>query len=252
MKRGLTARAVSLSACSAALVWILSGAGSAQTTSPSPGTQDCADFDTQEAAQAFYDQHKTDDPSNPDPFDLDTDGDGKACEGLPTAAQATASPGATLAPTVSPGATASPSATGSLGNTGAETGVLALSGLSLLEAGYGLTLASKRLGIRRRSIPLYLVRKFASAARHGEGKVEVGQDMYLVHRSVLDSPVRPLPPVHEVDDEKLADELSLFATCPEDEDARYVSVAYESTSFVAAAPNVYAALARPNSLAKRP
>lgn len=250
MMRGLTARAVLLSACSVALVWILAGAGNAQTTSP--GTQDCADFDTQEAAQAFYDQHKADDPANPDPFDLDTDGDGKACEGLPTAAQATGSPSATVAP----GATAVPTATptpgtNSLGNTGAETGVLALSGLSLLEAGYGLTLASKRLGIRRRAIPLYLVRKFASAARRGEGKIEVGHDMYLVHRSVLDSPANPIARVSEIDPERLADELSLFATEPEEEDGRYADVPGTNGSPVAMAPNLYAALARPNVLARR-
>lgn len=252
MMRGLTARAVSLSACSVALVWILSGAGNAQTTSP--GTQDCADFDTQEAAQAFYDQHKADDPANPDPFDLDTDGDGKACEGLPTAAQTTASPGATVPPaaTIAPAATATPTpGTNALGNTGAETGVLALSGLSLLEAGYGLTLASKRLGIRRRAIPLYLVRKFASAARSGEGKIEVGQDMYLVHRSVLDSPVTPIARVPEIDPEKLADEASLFATEPEEEDGRYFDGSGANASPVAMTPNVYAALARPDVLTRR-
>src|ERR687895_572676 len=45
---------------------------------------DCADFATQEEAQAFYDEHSDDVPGDPDPFDLDTDGDGKACEGLPS------------------------------------------------------------------------------------------------------------------------------------------------------------------------
>jgi uncharacterized protein DUF11 len=53
--------------------------------SPSPQPQvDCADFATQEDAQAFYDAHKSDVPGNPDPYDLDTDGDGKACEALPS------------------------------------------------------------------------------------------------------------------------------------------------------------------------
>lgn len=245
MKRGLTARAVSLSAFSVALVWLLAGAGSAQTTSP--GTQDCADFDTQEAAQAFYDQHKTDDPANPDPFDLDTDGDGKACEGLPTSATP-ASPAATAAPT----ATASPSATGTLPQNGAETGVIALSGLSLLEAGYGLTLASKRLGIRRRAIPLYLVRKFAHAARRGEGQIEVGQDMYLVHRSVLDTRVAPRPPVPEVDEEALADELSLFASEPQDERTSINGSSVNgSAAHFTAATNVYAALARSGAVPRR-
>jgi hypothetical protein len=236
MLRGLTARAALLSAASLALIWFSAGATSAQTATatPSPaasGTQDCADFDTQEAAQAFYDQHVSDTPGNPDPFDLDTDGDGKACEGLPTAA---ASPTASAL-----AATASPSTTNQgLPQSGAETGVIALSGLSLLELGYGLTLASRRLGVRRRAIPLYLVRKFAHAARKGDGAVQVAEDMYLVHRSVLENgSAKTLAPVPEAIDEEVdvLDDLELF------------DVERDGAPNVTAGeyPNVYAALARP-------
>lgn len=239
MLRGLTARAALLSAATLASMWLFAGLASAQT-SPTPtaaatGTQDCADFDTQEDAQAFYDQHTNDTPGNPDPFDLDTDGDGKACEGLPLAAQA-------ASPTASAAATSSPTTTSGqpLPNSGAETGVIALSGLSLLELGYGLTLASRRLGVRRRAIPLYLVRKFANAARKGDGHVQVAEDMYLVHRSVLESgtSTKTLAPVAEVAEDgwdPKHDEVELF------------DVERDCAPNVTAGeyPNVYAALARP-------
>ena len=65
---------------------------------PTPGTVDCADFATQPEAQAFYDEHSDDDPSNPDPFDLDSDGDGTACEGLPGGPTPTPTPTPTPPP----------------------------------------------------------------------------------------------------------------------------------------------------------
>ena len=240
MLRGLTARAALLSAATLALVWFAAGGASAQTASPTAaasGTQDCADFDTQEAAQAFYDQHTSDTPGNPDPFDLDTDGDGKACEGLPTAA---------ASPTAGAAATASPTTTSGqpLPQSGAETGVIALSGLSLLELGYGLTLASRRLGVRRRAIPLYLVRKFAQAARKGDGHVQVAEDMYLVHRSVLESGTssKTLAPVHET----TADEATATTT----DDVELFDIERDGAPNVKAGefPNVYAALARPGAV----
>src|SRR5688572_14255199 len=118
-RRHLTA--VSLTVGALALGWLFAPAAGAQDT------RNCADFSTQEEAQAFYDQHRDDDPSDPDPNDLDTDGDGQACEGLPTSgAAATAAPGAT------PAATAAPSSE-DLPASGSATGVMALSGLTLLE-----------------------------------------------------------------------------------------------------------------------
>ena len=44
----------------------------------SPEDRDCTDFDTQPAAQRFYEANKPGDPHN-----LDGDGDGQACESLP-------------------------------------------------------------------------------------------------------------------------------------------------------------------------
>jgi Excalibur calcium-binding domain len=64
-----------------ALVGALVAAAWLLSTAPSAAAQqdfDCGDFATQEEAQAVYDQ----DPS--DPYDLDGDGDGIACESLPS------------------------------------------------------------------------------------------------------------------------------------------------------------------------
>src|SRR5687768_2417240 len=128
MNRGSAGRSTTLVMGVLALLWLFAGGAWAQTTSPSPTSRTCADFETQEAAQQYYDDHKDDDPNDPDPDNLDTDGDGVACEGLPTSA--TASPAAaTPTPTAS--------ANQELPENGAATGVMALSGLSLLEMGYG-------------------------------------------------------------------------------------------------------------------
>src|SRR5438094_9792020 len=66
----------------------------------------CSSFTTQQQAQAYYDQHR-------DQTQLDSDGDGKACEGLPG--------GATTAPAVAPAATTAPTSP----KNGAATGVMA-------------------------------------------------------------------------------------------------------------------------------
>ena len=213
MTRGSAGRSTALITGVVAALWLLTGGAWAQTTSPSPTTRTCADFETQDAAQQYYDDHKDDDPNDPDPDNLDTDGDGVACEGLPTAQQA--SPAA---------ATPTPTAAGNqeLPENGAATGVMALSGLSLLEIGYGMTLAAKRLGVRRRALPLYLLRKLTRAARSGEDRIEVADDLYLVHRSVLEDSGR-----HDA----VRDE-------PQTASGR--------TSARSATPRVYAAIARPD------
>jgi hypothetical protein len=74
---------------------------------------------------------------------------------------------------------------------------MALSGLSLLELGYGMTLLSKRFGVRRRSLPLYLMRRLTRAASHGQDHIEVAEDLYLVHRSVLEDAVRNADPARD-------------------------------------------------------
>jgi hypothetical protein len=231
----LPGRVRSLSLLSLILAFAWAGSASAQEQ------RDCADFSTQEEAQAFYNDHTDDEAGNPDPFNLDTDKDGQACEGLPTSAQAPTT-SATPAPTAAAGDQ-------SLPQNGAETGVIALSGLSLLEAGYGLTLASKRLGIRRRAIPLYLMRKMINAAEKGSDRVEISDDVYLVHRSALEqatddeSAERPVdPPVETpVETETIDDDAEPvgFDLAP---------LADEEPAPPVRAPNVYAALARPNTL----
>ncbi len=141
---------------------LLSGAhASAQQTT-------CSSFTSQEQAQQYYDEHRTE-------TQLDSDGDGQACEGLPSSGAA-ATPAATLAP----GATPS-----TIPNNGAESGVMAMSGLSLIEAGYGLTLLARRYGVKRRAVPMYLLRKMVSAGKAGEFAVPLGEDIYLVHESAL-------------------------------------------------------------------
>lgn len=312
MTRKLTVRTTALIGAVVGLMWVLAGGAWAQSASPA---KDCADFDTQESAQAFYDQHKADNASNPDPFDLDTDGDGKACEGLPSSAtSSTTSPQVTTSPTttisaasngqslpqatinvastagfptsgtitvttsagaqtvtytgttptsftgatggtgtmstggavtgqaaVTPTPTATPLPGQTLPKNGAETGVIALSGLSFLEAGYGLTLASKRLGIRKRAVPLFLLRKFMRAADRGHGAVEVAEDMYLVHRSVLET--APLPPVWEVDP-VVVDEPQIADEQPISDLPVVREPVVAPTASVGEYPNVYAAIPR--------
>ncbi len=155
-------------AAAAALFLVFAGPSGAQST------VSCSSFATQQQAQAFYDQHKNDNPSNPDPYHLDADGDGKACEGLPSAPAAVA----TAAPVASTPAPSIP-------KNGADTGVMALSGISLLEAGYGMTLLARRYGVKRRNVPIYLLRKLVSAGKLGESTVALGDDVYLVHESAF-------------------------------------------------------------------
>ena len=163
----------------------------AQTPTAS-GRKDCSDFATQQAAQAFFEQNGG--PAN-DPFNLDVDNDGKACEGLPGGTA-----GASATPTISPGATVAPTATPSttLPRNGAPTAAIALSGLTCLEAGYGLTLAAKRIGVRRRALPLFLMRKLVRAAHQGESEVPIMEDVFLVRRPrtfAEVTPARVLEPV---------------------------------------------------------
>jgi LPXTG-motif cell wall-anchored protein len=86
------------------------------------------DFKTQAEAQTFFNAHKAGDP-----FGLDTDGDGQACEGLPLSL-----------------ATAAPRS--SLPRTGVSTPVYGFTGLGLLFAGLSLvTLTHRRNTVGRAS-----------------------------------------------------------------------------------------------------
>lgn len=172
----------------AAVFALLPLAATAQTPTPT-GRRDCSDFATQQDAQNFF--LRNGGPGS-DPFNLDVDNDGQACEGLPggSPSAAAASPSATTTPAASPVATATPSQ--ALPRNGAPTAVIALSGLTFLEVGYGMTLLARRTGIRRRAIPLYLMRRLIVAAREGRNEVELGSDVYLVRRSAHDVPA-PVP-----------------------------------------------------------
>lgn len=165
-----------------ALLSLAALGAAAQTATPAP--KDCSDFGTQEDAQAFFQTQ-----GGQDPFNLDVDDDGKACEGLPSRAGVTTSPAPT--PVVTPG-------TQTLPKNGAGTVAMALSGLTFLEAGLGLTLLSKRIGVRSRALPVYLMRKLVRAAREGRNEVALADDLYLVRRLGPDRPIdfsKPIEPM---------------------------------------------------------
>jgi hypothetical protein len=177
----LARRAGVLAAGALFLVLFAAGAGWAQSPTPT-GRRDCSDFSTQQQAQDFFTQNGG--PQN-DPFNLDVDNDGQACEGLPGG---TSSPAATT----TPAPTATPSQ--ALPTNGAPTAAIALSGLTFLEAGYGMTLVARRIGVRRRALPVYLMRKLIQAAREGQNEVALTDDVYLVRRT---QPTEPAPtPAH--------------------------------------------------------
>lgn len=98
-------------------------------TDPPAQDLDCSDFATQEEAQAVLDQ----DPS--DPHGLDADGDGIACESLPS--------GEPEDETTAPGKGGEADDEG-LPVTGLSTGALAAGGALLLAAGGAAYLAARR------------------------------------------------------------------------------------------------------------
>lgn len=100
------------------------------------------------------------------------------------AATATVAPTTTATATATPIRTATPALvpTNTLPKNGAPTAAIALSGLTLLELGYGLRLLSRRLQVRARAVPLFLLRKLARAQRAGRTEVEVMDGVYLVQR----------------------------------------------------------------------
>ena len=118
---------------------------------------------------------------------------GPAATTSPTAtATITPTPTATATLTPIPTATATPVPTNTLPKNGAPTAAIALSGLTLLELGYGLKLLARRLQVRARAVPLYLLRKLARAQRSGRNEVEIMDGVYLVRRKPRDE-VDPPP-----------------------------------------------------------
>ena len=72
--------------------------------------------------------------------------------------------------------------TRSLPKSGSPAGVVALSGLSLLEAGWGLRLLSRRFDTPLHMVPAFLLRKLLRARRHGRDEVKLTDEWYLVWR----------------------------------------------------------------------
>ena len=55
--------------------------------------------------------------------------------------------------------------------------------MSFLEAGIGLTLLSRKLGVRRRAVPLHILRMLMNAKQQGRHEVEIAEDVFIVHRA---------------------------------------------------------------------
>lgn len=86
-----------------------------------------------------------------------------------------------VTPTPTPTRTPTPTGT-QLPKTGSPAAVIGLSGLTALEAGFGLRMLSRRLQMPMRAVPLYLLRRLVRAERRGEGSVEVAEGWYLMRR----------------------------------------------------------------------
>ena len=130
-----------------------------------------------------------------------------------------------------------------LGGDAQNLGVMALSGLSLVEAGYGLTLVARRYGVKRRAIPMYLLRKLVSAGQSGGSTVALGDDLYLVHESALHATTEDR--YHFVD---LADDgpLELVLEEGDDPDEPFRPATASSTPHL----NLYASLAKGDTVAE--
>jgi hypothetical protein len=145
----------------------------AQTTAPpattAAATKNCSDFKTQPEAQQYFTSHGGSKSNNFD--NLDPNRNGIACEGLPgTPTSAT--------PTPVPTATTKP-----LPANGIFSMILAMSGLSLVEAGIGLSLLSDRIKSRGGRVPLAVLKLVAKATRQGKNEIELSNDMYIVRRT---------------------------------------------------------------------
>jgi hypothetical protein len=145
-------------------------AGAQATTAPPSGTKSCADFKTQAEAQTYFTGKGGSKTSNAD--NLDPNRNGIACEGLP------GTPTTSATPTVAPVGTAKP-----LPNNGIFSDIMAMSGLSLLEAGIGLSLLSERIRSGGKRAPLFVLKLLAKAARQGRDEVALADDVYIVRKA---------------------------------------------------------------------
>lgn len=189
-----------LAVASAAFVIAVAGAVWAQTATPTltpaPTSVTCADFKTQAEAQAFFTSHGGSKANNVD--NLDPNRNGIACEGLPGTPTTTAAPQVVATPTPAPASTPLP-------NNGVFSDIMAMSGLSMLEVGVGLSLLSERIRSGGKRAPLYVWRALARASRQGRSEVALADDVYIVRKPTAQAPVRepatpaatPAPPAPE-------------------------------------------------------
>ena len=194
MSRMRKVASVAVLATSTALLVIgIARAATAQTASPtaSPATaaKTCADFKTQSEAQTYFTSKGGSKTNNID--NLDPNRNGIACEGLP----GTPSTGASPTPAPAATATARP-----LPNNGVFSDIMAMSGLSLLEAGIALSLVSERIRSRGKRVPLVVLKMLAKAARKGRNEVALTDDLYIVRKP---SPAPATP--QQIDEPVLCD-----------------------------------------------
>ena len=172
------AAVATLALASAAFVIALAAGAFAQTATPTAtasAAKTCADFATQPAAQAYFTSHGGSKDNNFD--NLDPNRNGIACEGLP------GTPTASASPTVAPTATTAP-----LPNNGVFSDIMAMSGLSLLEVGIGLSLLSERIRAGGKRAPLFVLKLLAKAARQGRAEVALADDVYIVRKPPAEAP----------------------------------------------------------------
>jgi len=123
--------------CTAALT-VLVATGPAAVEAHAQTDRDCRDFAFQEDAQAQFNRDRS------DPFRLDADNDGIACEDLPHRAVTTATPGAVV-PTALPQRGVNAGVGGSTGPAGFEVA----GGVGLTVVGLGLAAGAVLLRRRR-------------------------------------------------------------------------------------------------------
>jgi excalibur calcium-binding domain-containing protein len=108
--------------------------------------------------------------------------------------------------------------TRALGNTGIFSDIMAMSGLSLLEAGVALSLLSERIRSRGKRVPMLVLKRLAKASRQGRNEVELADDLYIV-RKAPGAP-RVAPPKRDEPARKTPRRPSVVFTPPIDNGSR--------------------------------
>ena len=71
---------------------------------------------------------------------------------------------------------------------GVFSDIMAMSGLSLLEVGIGLSLLSERIRSGGKRAPLFVLKLLAKAARQGRAEVALADDVYIVRKPPAEAP----------------------------------------------------------------